>query len=73
MLIFLRGPRKAGRSFRVGVRETHVTRVTTKRLQGKPRNFSDFHAFLDNYGRTLKSHRNFSRKSVIMIFVEIIF
>ena len=40
------GPRKAEKIFRGGARETHVTRVTTKRLLAKPRTFLGLPAFL---------------------------
>ena len=47
------GPRKAGRKFRGGQRETHVTRLTTKRLLAKPWSISDLPGFLGPNGDIL--------------------
>ena len=44
------GPRKTTRIFRGGARETHVTRVTTKRLLAITGSFPDIPAFLGPHG-----------------------
>ena len=52
------GPRKAGRIFRGGARETHNTRVTKNRLLGKPRSFSNLPAFQRPNGMIFPNYDN---------------
>ena len=62
------GPKNARRIFRGGARETHVTRVITKRLLAESRSFSDLPAFLGPNGTKLYPFLKLILKFKILVF-----
>ena len=68
MSIILLGRKNARRIFRGGARETHVTRVITKRLLAESRSFSDLPAFLGPNGTKLYPFLKLILKFKILVF-----